>query len=165
VKRTALAAVAAFTAAAAFASIPPAYRAHLPPATRVGDVAFVSGGKNRDEALSLRRAAQEYPLELVFQEKDRAFDADWISNIPVTIRDEHGTVVLQAVSHGPIFLASLPPGRYTVEAKWDAWTFGRPVDLTEGRERVVFSWWRNAGDSRAVVRMAQNGKAPAQSIK
>ena len=89
--------------------------------------------------------------------------------LPVTV---YGIVFASTLAYwaggyrrGPIFLASLPSGRYTVEVKWDAWTFGKPVDLTEGRERVEFSWWRNVEDSRPIVRMAQNGEAPAQSIK
>jgi hypothetical protein len=136
-------AAVALTATATFAAIPPAYRASLPPETRVGEIAFVSGGKNIEEALALRRAAQEYPLELVFDEKDRRFDGGFIENVPVTIRDMQGRIVLQDLSRGPIFLARLPPGRYRVEVRWDAWTFSKDVTLGGERERVVFAWWRD----------------------
>jgi len=142
VKGFVLAVAALCAAAAANASIPPAYRQHLPLETRVGDVAFVSGGKDREEEMSLRRAAQEYPLELVFEEKDRPYLADYVENLPVTIRDSSGRIVLQAVSRGPIFLARLPKGDYDVYVRWDAWTFARRVHLGEDRERVVFSWYR-----------------------
>ena len=144
VRAGALAAVAALTATAALASVPPAYRAHLPLETRAGDIAFMSGGKDQDEELSLKRAAQDYPLELVFEEKDRPYD--WIAGVPVRIRDEQGRIVLQDMSGGPIFLARLPRGRYTVEVKWDAWTFSRQVELGDGRERVVFSWRRDVAE-------------------
>jgi hypothetical protein len=137
-----LAVAALCAAAAANASIPPAYRQHLPLETRVGDIAFVSGGKDREEALSLKRAAQEYPLELVFEEKDRAFAGDFVDGLPVTIRDASGRLVLQAVSRGPIFLARLPKGDYDVYVKWDDWTFAKRLRLGEDRERVVFSWYR-----------------------
>src|SRR5262250_2288123 len=111
-KSLVLGCAALFAAAAASASIPPAYRAHLPPETLAGNVAFVSGGKDIEEERSLKRAAQEYPLELVFEEKDRPFDADYIAGIPVTIRDDKGQVALETMSRGPIFLAKLPPGHY-----------------------------------------------------
>lgn len=142
IRRLALAAAALCAAAGASASIPPAYRQHLPPATRVGDITFVSGGKDLEEELSLRRAAQEYPLELVFEEKDRPYAGNFIEDLPVTIRDSEGRLVLQTVSRGPIFLARLPKGDYKVYVKWDAWTFSRPVHIGEERERAVFSWYR-----------------------
>ena len=142
-KRLVIAAAAMYAAAAANASIPPAYREHLPLATRVGDIAFVSGGKDRDEELSLKRAAQEYPLELVFEEKDRGYADNFIEDVPVTIRDSAGRVVLKTVSRGPIFLAKLPKGDYKVYVKWDAWVFSKPVHIGGERDREVFSWYRS----------------------
>jgi hypothetical protein len=157
-KSLALACMALFAAAGASASIPPAYRSHLPPVTRAGDIAFVSGGRDVEEEASIKRAAQEYPLELVFEEKDRPFDRDFIENVPVTIRDAKGDVVLQARSTGPILLARIPPGHYTVEAKWDAWTFSKAITIEPNdRERVVFSWWRGASPPR----VASSAPGPA----
>lgn len=150
-RRLVLFALPALAVTAASASIPPAYQRDLPPVTRVENIEFTSGGLRHDEELALKRAAQDYPLELVFTEHDElvsdATDHLYehpLTEIPVSIRDDQGKVVLQGVSRGPIFLARLPKGRYTVTAKWDSWTFTRPVTIGEERERVVFSWKRVA---------------------
>jgi len=85
---------------------------------------------------------RKYPLELVFRE--RIGDHRRILEIGLTIRAESGQVVLHAASHGPRLRTDLPNGRYTVEVKWDAWTFSSPVTVRDAPQRVVFSWLRGA---------------------
>jgi len=142
VKQQAIAcAIAASAALAASAAIPPAYLDHLPAEQMApGGVVYLTGGKTLEEGNSVRRAAQEYPLELVFHEKDGAGKRDLYDN-PVVIRDaDSGKVVLAGRTDGPYFLARLPKGRYTVTTHWDSWTFTRPVTIGEERQRVVFEW-------------------------
>ena len=134
-------AAAALAATASYGSIPPAYRTYLPPEQTAGEVTFLSGGLTRAEADSVKRAAQDFPLEIVFDEKDGAMDRK-LTDMPVTITDGKGRVVFESVSRGPIFLARLPKGRYVVTTKWDDWTFSRPVTIGADRQRVVFSWER-----------------------
>jgi len=134
-------AMAASAALAASAAIPPAYLAHLPPAqVAPGGVEYLTGGKNPAEADAVKRAAQDYPLELVFVERDGAAKRELDDN-PVVIRDAAGKVVLAGRTDGPYFLARLPAGRYTVTTHWDSWTFTKPVTIDAGdRARVVFAW-------------------------
>jgi len=132
-------AVAAFAASAASASIPPAYEKWLPPQQRAGTVTYVSGGATHEEANALKRAAQEYPLEVVFLERDGRQDR-YLSDMPVRIKDAKGKVVFEGQSKGPYFLARLPKGKYTVSTRWDAWSFSREVDIGRTRQRVVFKW-------------------------
>lgn len=134
-------AVAALAATASFASIPPAYQKHLPPERVQGDVEFISGGRTPEEEAAVKRAAQEWPLEVVFYEKDGAKDRT-VENIPVKITNAHGGVVFDGLSSGPVLLVNLPKGRYTVTTHWDAWDFSKPVTLGDERERVVFEWRR-----------------------
>lgn len=134
-------AVAAFSATAAFASIPPAYEAHLPQERTLGNVEFLTGGRTPEEAEAVKRAAQEWPLEVVFRETDGA-KSRALEDMPVTITDARGDVVFDVVADGPVLLVKLPRGEYTVTTKWDAWTFSRPVTLGDDRERVVFEWKR-----------------------
>jgi len=138
-------AVAASAAMAASAAIPPAYLAHLPPEQRApGGIEYLTGGKSPDEADAVKRAAQDFPLELVFLEKDGAERHPLFDN-PVVIRDARGQVVFAGRTDGPYFLAKLPAGRYTVTTHWDSWSFTKPVTLAaNGRERVVFEWKRPA---------------------
>ncbi|MGZ5040994.1 MAG: hypothetical protein ACXWG1_08710 [Usitatibacter sp.] len=138
--------VAALATTASVASIPPAYRSHLPPAQTVGDMTILSGGTTPQEAESVKRAAQDFPLEVVFDEKDGAAE-HMLASMPVTITDDKGRVVFEGVSNGPIFLARLPKGRYTVTTQWDDWTFSRPVTIGADRERVVFAWKREEAPS------------------
>lgn len=139
----AIAAAAAFATTAAFASIPPAYQKHLPPERVQGNVEFLSGGRTPEEEAAVKREAQEWPLEVVFYEKDGA-KAATVENIPVKITDARGDVVFDGVSSGPVLLVKLPKGRYTVTTHWDAWDFSKPVTLGDERERVVFEWKRGS---------------------
>ena len=138
-----IAPVAALAATAAGASIPPAYQPGLPPEHHQGDVAYITGGLTREEADSIKRAAQQFPLELVFVEKDGGKPRR-LHDVPVTITDARDRVVFDGPSRGPYFIARLPKGRYTVTTQWDDWTFSRPVAIGSGRQRVVFEWRKSA---------------------
>ena len=133
-------AVAASAALTASAAIPPAYLDHLPPAQiSAGGVEYLTGGKTPQEADAVKRAAQEFPLELVFVEHDGKSTRDLYDN-PVVIRDAKGKVVFAGRTDGPYFLARLPDGHYTVTTHWDSWSFTKPVTIGPDRSRVVFEW-------------------------
>ena len=143
-------AVAALAASAASASIPPAYEKWLPPAQRSGSISYRTGGTTHEEANALKRAAQEYPLELVFLERDGRKDR-YLSDMPVRITDSKGKVVFDGQSKGPYFLARLPRGRYKVSTRWDAWSFSREVSIGAERQRVVFKWSKPAEMDKPVA--------------
>jgi len=137
----AVAAVAAMTTTACPASIPPAYQKHLPPEHVLDGIPFLSGGATPEEREAVKREAQEWPLEVVFYERDGSKDRV-LEDMPVTITDAAGKVVFDGISQGPILLVKLPKGSYTVATKWDAWDFAKRVTLGDDRERVVFQWKR-----------------------
>jgi len=133
-------AVAASAALACSAAIPPAYLDHLPPAqVSANGIEYLTGGKTPAEADAVKRAAQEFPLELVFVEHDGARKRELYDN-SVVIRDDEGKVVFAGRTDGPYFLARLPAGHYTVSTHWDSWTFTKPVTIGPDRSRVVFEW-------------------------
>ena len=134
-------AVAALAASAASASIPPAYQKWLPREQRAGAISYVTGGSTNEEANALKRAAQEYPLELVFVERDGRKERH-LEDMPVRIIDSKGKVMFDGTSKGPYFLARLPKGRYKILTRWDAWSFSREVNIGAERQRVVFKWSR-----------------------
>ena len=142
----AVGAAAALGASTALGAIPPAYQAHLPQARELDGIPFITGGRTPEEADAVKRAAQEWPLEVVFEEQDRGADRP-LERMPITITDASGKVVFEGVSEGPILLARLPRGHYTVTTRWDAWTFSRPVTIGEEPERVVFDWKRPAPEA------------------
>ena len=129
----------ATTAATATAAIPARYAESLPEPRKAGPVTYISGGTEVTEADAIKRAAQEYPLELVFVEKSGKREKH-MTNMPVRITDDRGRVVFDGQSEGPYFLARLPKGRYTVSTRWDAWSFSREVKIGGDRQRVVFAW-------------------------
>jgi len=142
--RILLSAVLASASTAVFSSvpdIPPAYRAYLPPEQHVGEVSYIAGGLSRGEADAIKRAAQDYPLELVFRQTVNGKVKD-LYDVPVKITAADGKVVFDAHSPGPYFIARLPKGRYTVTARWDDWDFSKDVTIGGERDRVVFAWNR-----------------------
>ena len=86
-----------------------------------------------------RRAAADYPLELVFVEKSGRRERP-LSDMPVRITDADGRVVYQRQSAGPLFRMRLPKGRYIVSTRWDACAPSRPLVMREGKQRLVFAW-------------------------
>ena len=143
-------AVAALAASAASASIPPAYQKWLPPEQRAGSVRYLTGGTSHEEADAVKRAAQQYPLELVFVEQDGRKQR-LLDGMPVRIMDSKGKVVFDGTSKGPYFLARLPKGRYKILTRWDAWAFSREVSIGGERQRVVFKWSKPTEASNPVA--------------
>jgi hypothetical protein len=149
-KTIAAAALSGLAATAAAASIPKEYSVSLPPARKSGEVTYLSGGNEQDEALALKRAAARFPLEVVFVEKTGKRERHIAhAAMPVRITDTEGRVMFEGESNGPYFLARLPKGRYTVSTRWDALVSSRPVTIGSERQRVVFAWVKT-GDSPLV---------------
>jgi hypothetical protein len=144
-KRILLSAVLASASTAVFSSVPdvpPAYRAYLPPEQHVGEVSYIAGGISAQQADAIKRASQDYPLELVFRQTVNGKEKD-LYDVPLKITDAGGKVVFDAHSPGPYFIARLPSGRYTVTAHWDDWDFSKDVTVGGDRDRVVFAWNRD----------------------
>jgi hypothetical protein len=121
--------------------VPPAYRAALPAEQTQGEVSFIAGGNTEREANAIKRASQDFPLELVFRQTVNGKVTD-LTDVPVTIKDASGKVVFEGESPGPYFIARLPAGRYSVTAHWDQWDFSKDITIGTDRDRVVFAWKR-----------------------
>ena len=87
---------------------------------------FVNGGIGKDEADSMRTEAADYPLEVVFSR--RADERD-------------GQVIVDQKRLGPIFLARLPDGPYTVTAEFQGATQTRRVAVADGKHTKVSLVW------------------------
>ncbi|HTS20977.1 MAG TPA: carboxypeptidase regulatory-like domain-containing protein [Casimicrobiaceae bacterium] len=113
---------------------------NLPPEETQGSVTYRTGGIGHEEATAMRRAEASYPLSLEFV--GRAEPHNWfLANVEFTIKDHRGNVALRTYSDGPIVLARLPDGRYTVTATDDGKSETRRVDIAAGKpERLVFIW-------------------------
>jgi hypothetical protein len=107
-----------------------------------GDVPYVTGGVTSDEADALRAQARRYALEVTMATPGevRGYN-DFVAGTTFEVRDARGNVVLDAADLGPIVLAQLPPGDYTLEATWDGHAQTRRVHIGgDGRTQVTFLW-------------------------
>src|SRR5688572_10076755 len=81
-------------------------------------VSFVSGGVGENSVAALRARESEFNLKLVFT----LTEGEYLADVGVKISDTAGKTVIEHVTDGPIFMARLPPGTYTVAATYS----GRP---------------------------------------
>lgn len=101
-------------------------------------VRYVSGGIGLDEREALRSLERNFNLKLTF-----AMDTgSYLAGIEVRIADGDGNPVLTAISDGPIFLADLPAGRYTVAVTAEDETQASSVQLDTGGQRELIFRWR-----------------------
>src|SRR5215470_6670699 len=91
----------------------------IPPQVKMYQgIPYISGGVGTEEHDLLQAQSREYNVELTFAVKA----GNYLADIPLTIVDNQGRKVLEAVSEGPLFYTKLPPGAYTVIAQADGQT-------------------------------------------
>ncbi len=99
---------------------------------------YVNGGIGEEDQAMMRRIAGEFPLRLEFSQGERGA---YLTDIPVTITDEHGKTVLNLSSVGPMLFVRLPKGTYTVRAESKGVAQSSKVTLNDKRgKRVVLHW-------------------------
>jgi len=104
-------------------------------------IAYVNGGIGTDEADELRTEARNYPLELMFSRRGVGERAEFVADVHLQIQDGAGRVIIDRASQGPIFLARLPDGQYTISAEFQGRTQTRRVALGSGRRESVSFYW------------------------
>jgi hypothetical protein len=124
----------------AFAASALADEGTLPPERSQGSVTYISGGIGKDESDAMKQAVSRYSLaiEMASPASPRA---QYVADVKIDIRDQRGATVLNTISDGPILLANLPPGRYTVNATKNGASQQRDIVVGSGaRPRVMFSF-------------------------
>jgi hypothetical protein len=123
-----------------FATAAHAEEGTLPPERTQGTVTYVTGGIGKDESDAMKRAASHYSL-VIDMSSPAGPRAQYVSDVKIDIRDQKGAMVLGLTSDGPILLANLPPGRYTINAEKNGKSQQRNVVVGSGsRPRVAFSF-------------------------
>jgi hypothetical protein len=113
---------------------------NLPPEETQGVVTYRTGGVGEEEATAMRLAESQYPLSLEFYAHGRPPD-QFLTYVAVTIKDKNGKIALDMYSDGPILLARLPDGRYTVTASDAGKAKVRHVTVAADKpQRLVFEW-------------------------
>lgn len=96
----------------------------------------LSGGVGSGERERLAEQARGYELKLVFTSNKGAYLAD----VPVTISDAKGHVVVDDVSQGPWMFVDLPPGAYSVKASYGGKADTRRITVGKSQKTVQFRW-------------------------
>ena len=105
-----------------------------------GDVAYVSGGIGSEEAAAMRKEEWRYPLSIEFAMRSET-GTEYVAGVAVGISDRYGKPVLTTVTDGPVLLARLPNGRYTVTADLDGRTKSQAVVVTAQQPKHLRFVW------------------------
>ena len=106
---------------------------------RAADVPYISGGVGVDSREELRAKESEYNLKIVVA----ATSGDYLADVKIVIEAARNERVLDATMDGPILLARLAPGTYTVRATSDAQTQTKTVTIApQGLRQLDFRWPR-----------------------
>jgi hypothetical protein len=102
------------------------------------DIPYVSGGVGNREQKAIERIAHDFSLMMTFAiEKGNYLGAGH-----VVITDAGGKAVVDATSRGPLFVADVPPGQYTVTATgFENKRLTRTVEILRGERRVLHFTW------------------------
>ena len=121
----------------------------LPAVQTSGGVQFLSGGIGEGEAQAIQRASRDWPLMLEFAEHHKPRD-EFVADVHAVVRDASGHRVLALDSQGPLVLARLSPGSYTVDATLDGRRLREKVAIQQGHTaKAVFVWPAGTDKSRA----------------
>ena len=109
--------------------------------TTSGGIAIVNGGITSDEADAMRAEAPRYALQVTLARRgETPGHSDFVADAQLRVVDAKGNVVLDRPDTGPILLANLPPGDYTVEATYNGDTRTQRVHVGGGHANVSFLW-------------------------
>ncbi|MFO1288956.1 MAG: hypothetical protein U1F49_22030 [Rubrivivax sp.] len=89
------------------------------------DVSVRSGGVSTEDFAALDSHASDYALKMIFAAKH---SGAYLADVDVVVRSlPRREVVLEHRTEGPLLLATLPPGRYEVEASYGQVLPGAPT--------------------------------------
>ncbi len=104
---------------------------------RAADVPYISGGTGADEREELLAKEKEFNLKIIAAEKS----GDYLAGVKVVIESARKEQVLDTTMEGPVLLAKLAPGTYTIRATSGGQTLTRTVTIpAQGLRQVDFRW-------------------------
>lgn len=106
-------------------------------------VHFLTGGVGENSVTHMQARAKEFNLKLLFTLNE----GNYLADVGVVIRDAGGKTLVEQVSNGPFFLATLPPGSYSVAATHNGTTHTRRISVGgKGQHSEHFRWPSTASD-------------------
>lgn len=101
------------------------------------DIPYVSGGVGLDERTRLEEIGKDRNLKLSFA----LSTGEYLGKTEVRIQDSSRAIVLEAISQGPMLFATLPAGKYTVQATAGGEVRQQDVRLQSGRQMWLRFYW------------------------
>jgi hypothetical protein len=100
-------------------------------------VPYISGGTGADAREELRAKEKDYNLKIIVADKS----GDYLAGVKVVIESAKKAQVLDTTMEGPILLAKLPPGTYTIRATSNDQKLTRTVTIAaQGLQQVDLRW-------------------------
>ena len=100
-------------------------------------VPYISGGTGAAAREALLAREKEFNLKIVVADKS----GDYLAGVKVVIESATKAQVLDATMEGPILLAKLPPGTYTIRATSNDQKLTRTVTIAaQGLQQVDLRW-------------------------
>lgn len=143
-------------AAALFVAIPAASAQVFLQQGKKNGVAFVGGGIGLTELAALKAREGEFTLKLVFT----LVEGNYLAGVDVAVRDAKGRTVAELANTGPVFMANLPPGTYTVTAKSRKRELTRKVQIGK-RLRIEYLRWPSVAKEDYVTAADEPERKPA----
>lgn len=100
-------------------------------------VSFISGGVGVDSQERLKAREKEFNLKLVFT----IVEGNYLADVGVTVKNAAGKPVIEQFADGPIFMAKLPAGTYSVSVVDDGKGQTRKIAVRDGRLRTEYFRW------------------------
>jgi len=108
-----------------------------PKVRKQGSSTYVTGGSGEAQRKALFKIANKFPIQLIFEVEGEATD---ISGVKVTLTDQSGNALIEAVSEGPYFYMNPPAGgRFVIDAEYNGEKQTRTKDLI-GRRYLVLEF-------------------------
>ncbi|CAH2773485.1 MAG: hypothetical protein CBARDMAM_0270 [uncultured Caballeronia sp.] len=123
----------------------------LPQIQTQDGVSYTSGGMGLDESHTLIRAQAHWPLSLRFTGPT----SDYLADVHVRIADAKNTEVRKADAQGPYMLVKLPPGHYTVYARYK--------DSEKKQGLTTVGGWRRPSKGRFPLVHAVSLRTPTET--
>ena len=101
------------------------------------EVSYVSGGIGVAEQEALKAREQDFNLKLVFT----LVEGNFLADVGVQVKDGAGETLIEHIAGGPMFLARLAPGRYTVSATYEGRSITRKVLVGPAGMRTEYFRW------------------------
>jgi hypothetical protein len=108
-----------------------------PKVRKQGATTFVTGGTGEAQRKALFKIANKFPIQLIFEVEGQEGD---ISGVKVTLTDQSGNALIEAVSDGPYFYMNPPAGgRFVIDAEYNGEKQTMTKDLV-GRRYLVLEF-------------------------